>query len=385
MPSRPPRNSGTSSTNALAAELGDRIRAAGPMTFAEFMRAALYHPIHGYYTCGRPVWGEDADYVTAPQVHPAYGGAVARLAAEVDEVLGKPERFDLVELGGGEGRLLQTALEALRPRYPDLWERTRAGLVEPGAPTRARARRRLPAPGLGLWDAGGLGRVEQGDGRALRGLVVCNELLDAFPVERIRRRDGRLEQAWVDVVAGELVERFRAPASDAVRHHLEDSAIILEEGQVAEVCLEVGPWLDRVAAVLAAGALLVIDYGHETATLYGPERRRGTLVTMHRFQLGDDPLADPGRRDLTAHVDLGSLRRLAHARGLSVEGPCSLRVFLLGMGAAEEAPGGTRERLALRHLLVSEIGDAHKAMLLSRGLPPGRPVFGRRRLESRPA
>lgn len=366
---------GKSAETPLEETLRRRILADGPIPFSAYMHAALYHPTHGYYTSGRPVWGAAGDYVTAPGVHPAYGRAVARLADELDVALGRPDRFDLVEAGGGEGRLLRIALETLAERRPDLYRRTRAGLVERGAAARRQAVQGLPEPGRGLWSGDELG------GAGLRGLVFCNELLDAFPVERVRCRDGRLEQSRIDVAGEGLVERFTAPVDPAVRRYLEDGGVELGDGQVAEVCLEVGRWLQRVDALLQAGALLVVDYGHETAALYGPERRHGTLVTMRRFVLGDDPLADPGLHDLTAQVDLGNLRRRGRDLGLHVQGPCSLRVFLLGMGAAEEPPADPRERLALRHLLVSELGDAHKAMLLTRGLAPETPAFGRRRLE----
>lgn len=366
--------------NALVATLRRRIAERGPISFAEFMRAALYDPQHGYYTSGRPVWGADGDYVTAPGVHSAYGAAVARLATEVDQALGEPPRFDLVEIGAGDGTLLRTALAELRATRPQLWRRTRAGMVERGTPSRTRAVHDLTPPGAGLWDDDDLAAAGP-----LRGLLFCNELLDAFAVERVRVCDGELEQSRIGVQDGRLVERFASPVDDAIVRHLEAVRVRLREGQVAEVCLEVGPWLQRVVTALEAGALLVVDYGHETATLYGPERDRGTLVSMHRYRLGDDPLEDPGRRDLTAHVDLGNLRRLGRDRGLVVQGPCSLRVFLLGMGAAERRPDDARERLGLRHLLVSEIGDRHQAMLLSRGLPGRVPLFGRARLETEQA
>ena len=35
---------------ALTELLARRIHAGGPISFAEFMRECLYHPVHGYYS-----------------------------------------------------------------------------------------------------------------------------------------------------------------------------------------------------------------------------------------------------------------------------------------------------------------------------------------------
>jgi SAM-dependent MidA family methyltransferase len=102
---------------------------------------------------------------------------------------------------------------------------------------------------------------------------------------------------------------------------------------------------------------------------------------MRRFQLDDDPLEGVGTKDLTAHVDFGNLRRCAFEAGLGGGEICSLRVFLISNGAGQGTDGSTAERMALRHLLVSEIGDAHRVMLVTQGLPPREPRFGRRRLD----
>ncbi|MFQ5344075.1 MAG: SAM-dependent methyltransferase, partial [Anaerolineae bacterium] len=151
-------------------------------------------------------------------------------------------------------------------------------------------------------------------------------------------------------------------------------------GQVAEICLQAEGWLGAATRDLAAGGLLAIDYGHSTEALYGPERARGTLIAQQRFQLFDDVLAHPGDRDLTAHVDFGNLERLGAREGLRWGGRCSLRVFLIGMGAVASNSGSVQSRLALRHLLVSEIGDAHSVAWLHKGIA-GLP-FGRDRLRT---
>lgn len=352
------------------------------MTFREFMERALYEPGRGYYARSRSPWSEAGDFVTAPQVDAAFGEAVARMAAECDAALGAPERFDLVEIGGGDGALLADVCDALARAHPALYERLRVTGIEQGEASRERQRARL---------AGHLERVRLVDGfdaasSGWTGLVFSNELLDALPVHRVIWREGRLHELFVDWRDDAFVERAAPPSTEALAEYLNDNGIELSEGQIAEICLAVRPWVAELARRIESGYLLTVDYGADTPALYGPGRPHGSLVCQHRYRLSASPYVRVGEQDITAHVDLGHLRRCGETVGLRFGGIVGLAGFLLGFGAADgltEKPadnGGdaVRRRLGLRHLLFTEIGDAHRAVLQHKGAPRIR--FGLERL-----
>lgn len=351
----------------------------GRITFREFMERALYEPGLGYYTGGRPPWGPGGDYITAPQVHPALGHAAARLAREVDAALGHPSPFTLVEAGGGDGSLLAALHDALAGGAPTLLERTRLVSLERSPFLRDLQRRRLGER------AGKMRFIASPDELApdeVRGGFLANELLDAFPVHRVTRRAGEVRELWVELDRESLVARPGPPSTPALQRYLTRNGVELADGQEAEVCLAVEDWVDSVDRCLGAGFHLVVDYGDESERLYAPQRRRGTLVCQRRFRLSDDPFQHVGDQDITAWVDFGNLRRLGDDRGWSTQGPCSLDVFLLGFGAADLArpDAAPAERLALRHLLVSEIALTHRALLQLAGVDPEAVPFGRERL-----
>ena len=93
----------------LSPYLAGRIRANGPITFAEFMREALYHPQFGYYSRKDAV--RFADFYTSVDVHPIFGRLLARQVAEMWEVLGRPAEFCVAEQGAGVGRLAAAILD----------------------------------------------------------------------------------------------------------------------------------------------------------------------------------------------------------------------------------------------------------------------------------
>ena len=93
-PSRPGEHG-----RALSEILAARIRAEGPISFADFMRESLYHPAHGYYS--RKNARRFGDYYTSVDVHPIFGRLLARQFAEMWQLLGSPRRFLVVESAAG--------------------------------------------------------------------------------------------------------------------------------------------------------------------------------------------------------------------------------------------------------------------------------------------
>ncbi|HVQ53886.1 MAG TPA: class I SAM-dependent methyltransferase, partial [Thermoanaerobaculia bacterium] len=89
---------------SLPERLLERIAREGPISFYDFMRAALYDPADGYYSRGAAI-GEGGDFLTSPHASPAFAAALARLfAIEAD---GTAARVDLVDVGAGDGRFLE--------------------------------------------------------------------------------------------------------------------------------------------------------------------------------------------------------------------------------------------------------------------------------------
>ena len=368
----------------LARRIADDIIESGPITFRELMERALYEPGSGYYRRQQSPWSGPGDYTTAPQVHRAVGEAIARLAVECDAALESPSRFDLLEMGGGDGRLLRDCCDALKRSAPELYRRLAVWSVERSEPALAAQRERLAGHAERVrW----LGDLNEAPADGWCGLVATNELVDAFPVHRVTWQGGRLFELLVDVDGDRFVERSAELSTERLSEYLDFNGISLADGQVAEICLAAEDWLAALDAQLRGGCLLTIDYGADSSVLYAADRRDGSLVCQRRFQLGDNPYEHLGDQDITSHVDVGNLRRRGERLGLETVGESSLTVFLLGFGAAEGAGlaaaegrdlQGQRDHFGLRHLLFSEIGETHRVLLQSKGV--GAIRFGRERL-----
>jgi SAM-dependent MidA family methyltransferase len=313
----------------LVARLRDEIATNGPITFARFMERALYEPGLGYYTGPATRPGPHGDFLTAPETHPIFGWAVARQLGEIWQLLDRPDPFVVRERGAGSGALAQAILDGLRREQSPLLDAIAYEPVEVDSERVDAVRSRIEA-------AGHAHAVARPPGRAaIVGVVLANEVLDALPVHRVVVSDGRLREILVDWRDEHFVEVIRDPTTPRIGERLRDEGIALEEGQQAELSLALDDWVADVARELGRGIALLIDYGYPAAQLYDPKRSRGTLLAYVRHRARDDVLANVGRQDLTAHVDITAVERAAEQHGLQELGLTTQAEFLVALGLGD--------------------------------------------------
>lgn len=339
--------------DALVQIINAEITARGPVSFARFMELALYHPTLGYYRSGKRRIGERGDYVTSPSLSPLFGAIVGRQLAELWERLGRPERFDLLEMGADGAHLTRDILTWAGRANAAFAGALRPLLVEPDPDTRAvQARTLAHLPVQPRW-------VEQLDeikSGSLTGSVLSNELVDSFPIRLFSMRAGQPHEILIGRGDGGLVDMVADTPAAGLAEHVARLTAALPEGARFEVNEGAPRWLTAAAGVLGRGLVLTFDYGYPAATLYAPWRTAGTLMAFHRHAVSGDPLAHAGEQDLTAHVDFTALALAGRTAGLSLAGFTTQREFLMALGihqAVSAAGADLAETLARRRAVIA--------------------------------
>ena len=318
------------------AEIRRRIAKRGPITFAEFMEVALYHPLYGYYTSGERI-GAAGDYYTSPSVHPAFGALLSIQLFQMWNLLGRPVPFTVVEAGAGNGLLCRDIVAGASGLAGEFCRSLRYVCVD-----------RRALPGLER-DVPGVSRVAS-DRLPLRGTVGCilsNELLDAMSVHQVTVEGGELREIYVALNGHTLTTKAGEPSTPLLKRRLESLGVKLAEGQVAEINLAVDGWIDDAASTLERGFVLTIDYGRLAKDLYSPsERFQGTLTTFHNHLQTDRPLDRIGQQDMTSQVDFTALARAGERAELDLLGYTTQSNFLQNLG--------------LNHLLQSSSSGAER-------------------------
>lgn len=284
------------------------IAEGGPVSFRDFMELALYHPEHGYYTSGAVRTGRAGHFMTSAELDPSFGELWAQGLEQVWESCGRPDPFNIVEIGGGEGGFAAAVLEAAA--VPLSYR-----LVERVEEVERRQRRRLADFSCVSWS-----RTLDDVGAGSAHFVIAVEVLDNLPVHVIERVGGDLREIYVD----QSLEEIRGPLS---KPELQSFGGGVEEGERCEVGLDAIGMAIKMARLVDRGIACFIDYGYE-----GPGRQ--TLVSYSGAGPTSDLLAGPGEHDITAHVSWDSIGSALRKEILDVSGPVAQAQVLRALGAA---------------------------------------------------
>ena len=325
------------------------VRRHGPVTIADYMMLALWHPQAGYYARGASI-GAGGDFITAPEYASVFGDLLAAWIIDTWQRAGAADELSLVELGPGRSTLMADVLTRLQQLAPALAAALPVVLVEGSAPLRRHQQLTLAplAPGGLRW----LDRVEHLPD-ALTGpvMVLANEFLDALPIRQfIRHGEGWHERlvAWDDV--GGVLSFAMAPRPSPLARWLQVPPGPIPQGTIAELCPAAEGVLLVVADLLRArgGTALLIDYGPDAPTV-------GDTLQALRAHQSQPPLQAPGAADLTAHVDFCALTRQAQDLRLTVHGPVPQGTFLKRLGFSARLSGASPTAQAAAQPLVDPV------------------------------
>ena len=298
----------------------EELRSNPPITFAGFMEQALYDPTHGYFASGVQRTGWAGDFVTSPEIDPAFGALWASAFERAWEAAGRPDPFHAIEIGAGEGGFAHAVLESVSGSFASA---LRYVIVERVSEVQGRQRDRLGHARV-TW----VSKLEDLSAADV-GCVIANEVLDNLPVHLVERREGALAELYVGAADDRLHLETGAVSDPAIASYVETYDLAPNDGARAEAGLEAMRFVSAAAHLLDRGAILLIDYGATSEEL--ARRENGTLVT-YGAGAGEDVLEAPGARDITAHVNWSAIADACRSSGSTLAPLLSQRDALRALG-----------------------------------------------------
>jgi len=308
--------------------LRNLIATAGPMPVSRYMELCLSHPEYGYYVTHDP-FGREGDFITAPEISQMFGELIGLWSASVWNMMGMPEKVQLIELGPGRGTMMADALRALRI-LPAFYNAIEIHLVEHSPALRAIQRDTLADSRPVQWHQR-LDDIPPGPA-----IILANEYFDALPVHQMVKTSYGWHERMVDVdddtfsfvLAKEPTKGFDISVPPHVR--AAPVGTIFEWRPTSEIMMLARRLRDH------GGASLIIDYGH----LRSDAGDTFQAIAKHAFA---DPLKAPGTADITAHVDFQALAQAAQDIGARTHGPVEQGTFLKTLGI------DTRAQTLIKH------------------------------------
>lgn len=336
------------------------IQKAEPIGFDEFMNLALYYPAKGYYTGGSQKFGEQGDFITAPEVSDLFGFCLARQCAQV---LGDEDA--LLEFGAGSGVLAAQVLFELGRlnKLPRTYY-----ILEISAELQQRQKHTINKTLPELMD-----RVVwlSSFPEHFSGVVIANEVLDSMPVKRLIYQDNDFKELGVDCQDDILVwHALKSYSNDKMQLPMN-----IEQGYITEVNERAMAWINSLDKWMNKGLVLLIDYGMGYNEYFHPQRSEGTLQCYYQHNASDNPFEHIGEQDITASVNFSDIANQAKNSGFTIEGYATQAMFLISLGIDEylltEKDEKKRAILAQQIkllMLPSAMGESFKVLALSKNI-----------------
>ena len=354
--------------------IAQRIAKSGWMSFADFMRMALYTPGLGYYSGGAQKFGQDGDFVTAPEISSLFAQTIARQAAPILAV----SDGSILELGAGTGKLAADLLLELAElkQLPKQYF-----ILEVSDHLRQIQRETLQKLPQDLFESvvwlnhlppslllGGEGS------KGFCGLILANEVLDALPVHLVLKNKDELFERGV-AFDGDFVWQEKPLKNKEIAQ--EAHGYCLPKQYLTEFCPAAKGLINSLADVLTQGVILLIDYGFSAREYYHPQRDQGTLMCHFQHFAHDNPLINIGLQDITAHVNFSQIANVSmagEAHGIRLAGYVSQAQFLINCGMldimAQHSPDSPQfmqlAAAAQKLLSPAEMGELFKVMAFTK-------------------
>ena len=269
----------TDAPNQLSQLIRDRC-ADGPISYRDYIRAALYTEGCGYYTQPAERVGRTArhDFYTAESLGRVFATLVSTAAEDL--LKGKASEHRLVEIAAEpESSLLQALVS-----HPFAGE----DVIRQGTPIHI-------------------------DGSVV---IFANEWLDALPFHRLIFRDGNWRERGVGLDAeGRLVEVLLDALTPEVSAVADRLPTHIEDGYEIDLPLEAEAALAELLRQDWTGLILLFDYGRTWKSLL-QDHPSGTARTYKRHVQGNNLLETPGDCDITCDICWTPLMEQMEAAGL---------------------------------------------------------------------
>ena len=304
------------------------IKKNGHIKIDAVMHEVLSASSGSYYKSLKNI-GKNGDFITSPEISQLFGETIALWAIEKWQQLGMPKCFSLIELGPGEGKLMQDFLRTAK-LVPEFYNAIHIYLLEINPHFIKKQKACLTSYSKNIEWSTNIKTVPK-----TKAIIIANEFCDTLPIKQYMK----VKNKWFELVLVvdpidrgikyETIELHKALQHQFLLEHIrsQDGAIIEESVE----SLNIVRFLSRHLCDYG-GAAIIIDYGYNIKT---ESRTRGqynsTLqaIKNHQYHSIIDSL---GETDLTAHVDFNALKKAAIAQGINNYNILSQKEFLVKYG-----------------------------------------------------
>ena len=288
----------------------------------KFFNNVLFDKKNGYYSSKLP-FGVSGDFITAPGISNLFSEMVGIWLISTWNVFGKPKKFNIVELGPGDGKLTKVLLKVFQ-KFPEFEKSINIFLYE-----KSNFLKNLQKKNIGKSKI----KCIKTFSNIKNGPVVFfgNEFFDAIPIKQFLRKKNLLLEKNFSIKKNNKISEVYKKASSKIYSQIEKFES-LKKLQFIEFPLlgfeELGKMIKKISKL--NGGILLIDYG------YLKPSNNNTLQSVMRHKK-NNLLDNLGHADITSLVNFGLLNEYFIKSDLKVKEIITQKFFLEKLGIVERA------------------------------------------------
>ena len=325
----------------------------------QFIELALYDKDEGYYMKKNP-FGKEGDFITAPNITRVFSEIIAIWIVTFWKSLGSPKKFNLLELGAGNGEMMKVIIETLK-NFPECYLNCNFQIHEKSELLKKKQQLNLKSEKI-TW-------IEDVKiNNSYPTIFLANEFFDALPIKQFFKK----KEGWVErFVHFKEKAEFKEQPADIKKIEQNLNFTISKEQEVIEYSPGSFEYLKNICNLIKKndGGILIIDYGYLDLKMHETLQ----AIKNHKYS---NILEDIGDSDITYNINFSLFKKFTEQFDELDSIISNHKKFLTSMGIVQRAeiiseniPFSEKSDLFYRiRRLIDEkqMGELFKVMLIKK-------------------
>ncbi|MSP10003.1 MAG: SAM-dependent methyltransferase [Pelagibacteraceae bacterium] len=324
----------------------------------KFINWALYDKQKGYYMKNNP-FGKKGDFITAPGISRLFSEMVAIWVITFWQSLGSPKKFNLIELGSGNGEMMEILIESFK-KFPNFLKSCNLIIHEKSQLLIKSQKKNINYKNI-IWISN-LNKI-----KSIPSIFLANEFFDAMPIKQFFKKKNTWFERCVNFLDGRI--NFLDKKFDMRKFENQIKFEISKKQKVVEYSLLGIKYLKKISSKIIKnqGGILIIDYGY----LNGKMQNTLQAISNHKYS---DVLKNIGNSDITHNINFNLFHKIVNKFKKLETIITDQKKFLTKMGIIERAEIISKNQTfskkadifyRLKRLLdENEMGNLFKVMLI---------------------
>ena len=268
-------------------------------------------------------FGKKGDFITAPNISRLYSEMIAIWIISLWQSLGSPKKFNLIELGAGNGQMMKVFIESFQ-RFP-IFLKSCNFIIHEKSPSLIKIQKKELDKNKIEW-VSQINKIKKNPC-----IFIANEFFDALPIRQFKKKENLWLEKFINLK--NLNKAFFFEKEVDIKKIEKKIHFKISQNQNFIEYSELGiNYLKDIFKIIKinTGGLLLVDYG------YTEKKMKNTLqaISNHKFA---NILENIGNVDITHNISFDLFKRFTKKMGGLANNLTTQKEFLLKMGIKQRA------------------------------------------------